>query len=70
MGDGLDNVMSSWDCGKNVSYNFCRDHEIAGIALDCSGKKGESGAGRAQNTAVGRNDRMSTLKLQRYNYSE
>ena len=45
MGDVLNNTMSSWECGKNVAYNFCKYHEF--VDYNCTRDRGESGAGRA-----------------------
>ena len=68
IGGGLNDTMSSWDCGKKVIYNFCKHYDF--FDYNCTRDRGESGAGRARNPTAGRNDEMSMLRLQRYNVME
>ena len=44
LGDSLSNKLSSYYCGKNVWYNFCK-----GTGGGCSGSDLSSGAGHAKN---------------------
>ena len=53
------NRMTSWACGKNVSYQFCEGEEDQG----CDGEDGESGGGMARNPRSAKDDELTTLKL-------
>ena len=58
---GFDNIMSSWWCGKYVSYDFCVNE-----TGDCTGQNGDSGAGNIMVPSVGHNDQISRVELHRY----
>ena len=60
--------MSSWWCGKNVSYDFCRLKSGG----SCSGDDGTSGAGNARVKDVGNNhnNAMDRLIMRHYDASK
>ena len=58
----MDNAMSSWYCGKGVSYEFCDD----AVDDDCTEDHGNSGAGNARTTFTRPDDNLTTLKLKLY----
>ena len=57
--------MSSWWCGKNVSYDFCVDTASRG---QCTGSGRSTGAGNVKSGAVGKkkNDSASRLIMRPY----
>ena len=59
-------LVSSWWCGKNLTYDICNE---GAIGSDCSNGAGESGAGNAKNPVVGRNDSMKWANLGLYDPS-
>lgn len=60
--------MSSWWCGKNVSYDFCRLR----TGGSCSNDDGTSGAGNVRVSDVGNNhnDAMDRLIMRHYDASQ
>ena len=58
---GFNDEVSSWTCGKLISYQFCKDD-----SPDCTGKKRESGAGTIADHQIGNNDWVTDVVL--YNY--
>ena len=58
---GIDNKVTSWDCGKSVSYDFCMDSGKA-----CAGERGQSGAGNATCWEVGYDNSMTEVVLRQY----
>ena len=59
---GFNNLMSSWSCGKNVSYDFCNTTDW----YCSSNTDSNSGAGNIASGLVGNNNFASSLKLARY----
>ena len=59
----FDDVMQSWYCGKNVSYDFCHhDPDDECLTQD----RGEFGAGSARNPDIGDHNELTTLRLHKY----
>lgn len=58
----MDNWMSSWSCGKSVSYDFCNTTDW----YCSSNTDSNSGAGNIYSGLVGNNNFASALKLERY----
>ena len=56
-----ENKLSSYWCGKNVSYDFCDDYWG-----DCAGDKGVSGAGNVMNPRFGNNDKTDRIRMRYY----
>merc|ERR1711953_742906 len=56
-----ENRLSSYWCGKNVSYDFCDDYWG-----DCAGDKGVSGAGNVMNPRFGNNDKTDRIRMRYY----
>lgn len=54
--------MSSWHCGKNVEYDFCKNNPDD----DCTGDNHTAGAGSASCHSVGREDSLTTLFMYPY----
>jgi hypothetical protein len=62
----MNDVVSSWYCGKNVQYSFC-DNESS----NCQYKHGAHGAGLLMNQNVGWDeDYFSTVVLEPYDVTE
>ena len=69
IGDGI----SSWWCGKSVSYDFCVVDLVAIFnggsmddTTDCTDTGGMSGAGHARSAVMGHNDQLLSVKLRGY----
>jgi hypothetical protein len=60
-----ENRLSSYSCGKNVSYDFCDDYYG-----DCAGTKGVSGAGNVMNPTFGNNDKTDRIRMRYYDAAE
>ena len=56
--------MSSWWCGKNVSWNMC-----TGTSGDCLNTHGSSGAGNGRSPQTGHNDNVDRVFLRHYDSS-
>ena len=64
MGNSLKNKLSSYYCGKNVWYNFCK-----GTGGNCTGSSLSSGAGHTKNYRLDGqsfNDNVESVKLGPY----
>ena len=57
--------MSSWWCGKNVSYDLC-----VNTSGTCAKDKGISGAGNARSPQAGHNDSLDHVIMRHYDASE
>ena len=54
--------MSSWYCGKNIAFDFCKNNP----GDDCSGDNGNTGAGNSRSVQIGNNDSLTTLRGRPY----
>ena len=59
-GTDMDNVNSSWWCGKNVAYRFCS----GGAQVECG--TFTSGAGSGRSAVMGHQDTVSSIQLYPY----
>jgi len=53
---GWNDKMSSYACGKNVVYDFCKNNPDD----DCWGGNGTHGGGPSRESSVGHNDSVTT----------
>lgn len=63
--DNWENRLSSYWCGKNVSYDFCDKYYG-----DCDGDKALSGAGNVMNPKFGHNDMTDRVRMRYYDAAE
>jgi len=62
---GFHDKMSSWWCGKSVSYDLCSN-----TSGSCTGNNGMTGAGNARSANAGHNDSLDRVVLRYYDASE
>lgn len=60
----MQDAMSSWWCGKSVSYDFCNN-----TASSCTQGNGMTGAGHARSPNAGHNDSVSRVNMRYYDAS-
>ena len=59
---GFNDRENSWQCGKKIAYDLCRDW-----ATDsCDADHGQKGAGHARTGVSGYGDSLTTVKLRNY----
>ena len=59
---GINDAVSSWYCGKNVAYDFCRN----GPNTNCDAGEGNRGAGNIKSSYIEKNDSMTAVYLSEY----
>ena len=64
--DDFDQSVDSWYCGKNIAYDFCD----LGVGEDCTGGRGESGAGTVRNGVIGMHNDLTSLRIWPYDASD
>jgi hypothetical protein len=62
----FDNKTESWQCGRDVRYQFCNNS----TELGCESVDGQSGGGAAQNSLIIDKNMISVVKLWAYDYEE
>ena len=60
---GFNDVVSSWNCGKKISYEFCKDSDTS----NCVGDNRESGAGTIVNKSMHHDNWVTSVILKNYN---
>lgn len=58
-------MVSSWFCGRSISYDFCTSE-----SGDCTGENGVSGAGYIQTSQCGLNDKINRAVVRYYDPSD
>jgi hypothetical protein len=56
----FNNMTTSYACGKRIAFDLCKN----GPGTDCSGSKGNHGAGPSKSSLVGQDNTMTTFKAQ------